>query len=227
MKKNNLITIISILIISIFAPIIILYLLEDNNVDYLNNVSLHQMQEREKNDFDSAIIETIYRKYNETKYSVSTFDEYEYAVVNKMIEGKNYVNENLAKLKELENIGLLKNDFFSFLAEHINIITRTNRFYGENLNYSNKRLFLPSDGFKNAFMSFEIDNLSGKIIGLKIPKEYIITQEDILKSYIHYLDLTSEDWIYEKNSIFSQNKKIEIKIENINNIFSLSIIPYS
>ena len=73
-------------------------------------------------------------------------------------------------------------------------------------------------------MSFEIDNLSGKIIGLKIPKEYIITQEDILKSYIHYLDLTSEDWIYEKNSIFSQNKKIEIKIENINNIFSLSII---
>ena len=54
MKKNNLITIISILIISIFAPIIILYLLEDNNVDYLNNVSLHQMQEREKNDFDSA-----------------------------------------------------------------------------------------------------------------------------------------------------------------------------
>jgi len=144
-----------------------------------------------------------------------------------MIEGKNYVNENLAKLKELENIGLLKNDFFSFLAEHTNIITRTNRFYGENLNYSNKRLFLPSDGFKNAFMSFEIDNLSGKIIGLKIPKEYIITQEDILKSYIHYLDLTSEDWIYEKNSIFSQNKKIEIKIENINNIFSLSIIPYS
>jgi len=74
MKKNNLITIISILIISIFAPIIILYLLEDNDVDYLNNVSLHQMQEREKNDFDSAIIETIYRKYNETKYSVSTFD---------------------------------------------------------------------------------------------------------------------------------------------------------
>ncbi len=76
-------------------------------------------------------------------------------------------------------------------------------------------------------MSFEIENITNKIIAIKIPKEYIVIKKEILEDYIHYLNLNSEDWIYENDSITSKNKKIEIKIENINNFVSISIVPYS
>ncbi len=74
-------------------------------------------------------------------------------------------------------------------------------------------------------MSFEIENITNKIIAIKIPKEYIVTKKEILASYINYLNLNSEDWVYEKDSITSKNKKI--KIENINNFISIFIVPYS
>ena len=76
-------------------------------------------------------------------------------------------------------------------------------------------------------MSFEIENITNKIIAIKIPDYYIVTEKEILEDYINYLNLNSEDWVYEKDSITSKNKKIEIKIENINNFVSISIVPYS
>ena len=130
------------------------------------------------------------------------------------------MNENLLKLKELETIGFLKSDLFDFVASNKRVITRTNEFHGESLNYSKKRLFLSEDNFNIAFMSFEIENITNKIIAIKIPKEYIVTKKEILASYIN-----SEDWVYEKDSITSKNKKI--KIENINNFISIFIVPYS
>lgn len=60
-----------------------------------------------------------------------------------------------------------------------------------------------------------------------IPKEYIVIKKEILENYISYLNLNSEDWIYENDSITSKNKKIKIKIETINDFISISIIPYS
>lgn len=210
---------------TIFAPVITLYLLEDSNVYYLNGVTLDIMKEG-TNKADNPIINTAFLKYNGTKYDVSTFDSYEYPILDKVIDGKHYINDTLSKLKELESIGLLKNDFFLFLALNDHIITRTNEFYGDTLSFSNKRLFLSNDNFETAFMSFEVENISGKIIGLKIGKDYIVNEKEVLSNYIDYLDLKSDDWIFFNNSIISKVNSIEIKIENINNLVSISIVPY-
>ncbi len=226
MDNNRIFVIcIGIFIIAIFAPITTLYLLEDQNIYDLNRIYLNKLKEG-NNKVNNPIIDTIYVKYNGTNYNVSTFDEYQYSVLDKVIEGKHHRNKNLEKLKELEKIGLLKNDFFLFLASYKQIITRTNAFQSGTLSYSNKRLFIPKDNFETAFMSFEVENITGKIIGLKIPKEYIVNKKDILECYIDYLNLKSDDWIFKNNSITSKTKKVEIKIENINNLISISIVPY-
>lgn len=228
LKKNNYLVMVCVLcfLLLVFAPIITLYFLEDKNVQYLNSVSLSMMDTGNKI-YDNAIINMIYARYNNNKYNVDTTDEYDYSVPEIEIDGERYINESLVRLKELESIGLLKSDFFEFLATNKQIITRTNAFYGESLNYSKKRLYIPKDNFNIAFMSFEIENITNKIIAIKIPKEYIVIKKEILEDYIHYLNLNSEDWIYENDSITSKNKKIEIKIENINNFVSISIVPYS
>ena len=98
--------------------------------------------------------------------------------------------------------------FFDFITSNKRVITRINDFHGEHLNYSKKRLFLSKDDFKVAFMSFEVENMTDKIIAIKIPKEYIITRKEILEDYINYLNLNSEDWIYESNSVSSKTKKV-------------------
>lgn len=226
--KNNYLLILCVIcfLIAVFAPIITLYFLEDKNVQYLNSVSLSMMKEENKS-YDNAIINMTYARYNNNKYNVDTTDEYDYSVPEIEIEGERYINESLMSLKELENIGLLKSDFFEFLATNKQIITRTNDFHGESLNYSKKRLYIPKDNFNTAFMSFEIENITNKIIAIKIPDYYIVTEKEILEDYINYLNLNSEDWVYEIDSITSKNKKIEIKIENINNFVSISILPYS
>ena len=228
MKKNNYLLMVCVVcfLIAVFAPTITLYFLEDKNVQYLNSVSLSMMDTGNKI-YDNAIINMIYARYNNNKYNVDTTDKYDYSVPEIEIEGERYINESLVSLKELETIGFLKGDFFDFVATNKRIITRTNEFHGESLNYSKKRLFLSGDNFDIAFMSFEIENITNKIIAIKIPKEYIVTKKEILASYINYLNLNSEDWVYEKDSITSKNKKIEIKIENINNFVSISIVPYS
>ena len=71
-----------------------------------------------------------------------------------------------------------------------------------------------------------MEDITGKIIGLKIPKEYIVIERETLEKYITYLELDSEDWVFENNSIISKLNKIEIKLENINSFISISIVPY-
>ena len=226
--KNNYLLILYVIcfLIALFAPTITLYFLEDKNMHYLNSVSL-SMMDKDNKIYDNAIINMIYARYNNNKYNVDTSDEYNYSVPEIEVEGKQYINESLVSLKELESIGLLKSDFFEFLATNKRIITRTNDFHGESLNYSKKRLYIPKDNFNIAFMSFEIENITNKIIAIKIPKEYIVIKKEILENYINYLNLNSEDWIYENNSITFKNKKIEMKIENINDFISIFIVPYS
>lgn len=227
MKTNNYILIICIFVSMalVVAPIVTLYILEDKNIYYLNSVLLTMMKEQDGRS-DNAILNTVYAKYNGTKYNIKTYDEYEYSVLDYEVEGKHYINENLVKLKELENIGLIKNNFFEFLASSKRIITRTNQFQGECLDYSKKRLFLSRDNFKVAFMSFEVENTTGKIISLKIPIEYMVNEAAALEQYINYLNLNSDDWIYKNHSMISKTKKIEIRVENINDLVSLSIVPY-
>ena len=226
--KNNYLLILYVIcfLIALFAPTITLYFLEDKNVHYLNSVSL-SMMDKDNKIYDNVIINMIYARYNNNKYNVDPADECNYSVPEIEVEGKQYINESLVSLKELESIGLLKSDFFEFLATNKRIITRTNDFHGESLNYSKKRLYIPKDNFNIAFMSFEIENITNKIIAIKIPKEYIVIKKEILENYISYLNLNSEDWIYENNSITSKNKKIEMKIENINDFISIFIVPYS
>ncbi len=224
-NKNILIMCLMIFVFCIFSPMIILYLLEDKNFNYLNSVSLDMMKEV-NNKFDNEVIKVIYARYNETKYNVTTSDIYQYPIVDKVIDDQHIINDDLVMLKELESVGLLKNDFFVHLSTNERIITRTNKFSGDNLNYSSKRIFLSNDNFDVSFMSYEVEDITGKIIGLKIPKEYIVIERETLEKYITYLELDSEDWIFENNSIISKLNKIEIKIENINSFISISIVPY-
>ena len=105
------------------------------------------------------------------------------------------------------------------------MITRINKYQSENIDYSKIKIFLPTNNFSVAFMSLEVENTTGKIISLKVPKEYINVNTDIIKDYVNYLGFSKNDWTYETNSSKSITNKLEIKVEDINNIISINIVP--
>lgn len=228
MKQNKKIIygFVFVFITSFLIPKIALYLLEDNNISnmYVTNSNMFATNNLKS---ENAIIRTIYSKYSNEKYKVTTGDKFEYATAYTQIEGETITNDTLVKLKELEDIGMIKSIFFEYIKSHNNMIARINDFESESITYSKTRIFLPNDNYSTAFMSFEVENRTGKIIALKIPKEYINSNKDVMKSYIKYLMLESDNWNYESNSIKSVSNHIEIKIEDINNTISLSIVPYN
>lgn len=224
MKKTKN-TLIILFIVTISMPILTLYLIEDKSIQYINATTLKKIN-KESQTFENAIISTIYEKYKGTKYSAKTYDDFEYSIIDKTINDKHVINKNLLKLKEIETIGLIKSDFFTFIETNEQIITRTSEFHGEKLNYSKKRIFLSQDNFSESIISFEIENMTSKIIGIKLPKEYIELNNKTLENYINYLNLNSEDWVYNNDLITSQSKQLKIKVERTNNFISISLIPY-
>lgn len=227
MKQNKLILIfISIFVISLITPASILYLLEDYNIKNMHELSSIAFDNNYTVN-ESPIVRTVYSKYKNEKYRVTTGDRMLYAEPYTTIDGETLENDVLIKLKELEGIEMLQEVFFKDIKANKDMIERTNDFRSEKITYSKTRIFLPNDNYKNAFMSFEVENITGKIIALKAPKQYVNTTKDILESYIDYLGLKSNEWVYEENSVKSSNLKIEIKIEDINNIVSVNIVPYN
>ena len=47
-----------------------------------------------------------------------------------------------------------------------------------------------------------------------------------MKDYVSYLGFSKSDWLYETNSIKSKTNRLEIKIEEINDLVAISIVPY-
>ncbi len=161
------------------------------------------------------------------KYSISTSDTYEFLTLYYEVNGQKVENEELIKLQELEKIGMIKNNFFTYLEKNESMITRISEYQSDNMNYSKIRIFLPTNDFSIAFMSFEVEHKTGKIIALKVPKEYVNIQSDVMKDYVSYLGFFENDWIYETNSIHSITNRLEIKVEDINNVISISRAPYN
>lgn len=227
MKQNKIICIsIIIVLVSLVLPKISLYLLEEKQLEKMVDITANTLATNNVK-VENSIIKTVYSKYNNEKYSVSTSGSMEFTEMYKQIDDEVITNDTLVSLSELESIGMIEPVFFTDIAQYENMSIRKNDFKGESITYSRNRIFLPNDNYATAFMSFEIENISSKIISLKIPKNYINTTKEIMKKYIEYLGLNDTDWVYETNSIKSINKKIEIKIEDINNIVSVSIVPYN
>lgn len=228
MKQNKKIIygFIFIFLISLIIPKFALYLLEDKNISkmYVTNSNMFATNNLKS---ENPIIKTIYSKYSNEKYNVTTGDNFEYADLYTEIEGEIITNNTLLKLKELEDIGMIKSTFFEYIKSNKNMISRINDFNNESITYSKTRIFLPKDDYTTAFMSFEVENRTGKIIALKIPKEYVNLKKDVMEEFLKYLGLENDTWNYESNSIKSLSNQIEIKIEDINNIYSLSIVPYN
>ena len=228
MKQNNKIICIFVFIFitSLLMPKIVLYLLEDNN---MNNIYVTNSNIFNTNNLKSKnpIINTVYSKYSNVEYNVTTRDSFEYSDIYVEIEDEIIINDTLTKLKELEEIGLIKASFFEYIKSNTNIISRINDFNSESITYSKTRIFLSNDNYSNVFMSFEVEKISEKIIDLKIPKEHINSSKDVIENYIKYLGLEDGTWNYESNSIKSLYNHIEIKVEDINNLLSISIVPYN
>ncbi len=227
MKNKFIIGIFTIIVIaSLIIPKIALFLLEDRNIDKLYKTNANMLQANNIKNED-VLIKTIYSKYNGEKYSISTSDTYEFATLYYEIDGEKVPNKELVKLQELEKLGMIKNSLFSYLEKNKTMIARINEYQSDNMNYSKIRIFLPTNDYSIAFMSFEVEHTTGKIMALKIPKEYVNVQMDVMKDYAEYLGFSKSDWIYEKKSIKSLTNKLEIKVEDINNIISISIVPYN
>lgn len=214
------------ILLSLIVPKIALFLLEDNNIDKIYKSNINILKNGNIND-ENVLIKTIYAKYNGEKYSVKTTDTYEIPTPYYEVNGEKIKNEELVKLQELEKIGLLKKDFFTYLEKNKYMIARISAYESDNMDYSKIKVFLSSNDFKIAFMSFEVEHKTGKIIALKVPKEYVNVWQEVINNYIAYLGFSKKDWIYETNSIISLVNKLEIKVENINSIISISIVPYN
>lgn len=214
-----------ILALSLIIPKIALFLLENHHIDknYQSNVTI--LKASYTND-QAALIRTIYSKYNGEKYSISINDVYEFSTLYYEENEKRKENEELVKLQELEKIGIIQAHFFTYMEKNKTMVARINKYQGDNMNYSKIRIFLPTNDFSIAFMSFEVEQKTGKIIALKIPKEYVNFHGEVMKDYVSYLGFSKSDWLYETNSIKSKTNRLEIKIEEINDLVAISIVPY-
>ena len=130
------------------------------------------------------------------------------------------------KLQELKETGLIKASLFNYLQDNQEMITRTKEFHGEQMSYIRNSIYLPNDQFETAFLSYEIENVSGKVISLKLPKQYIEINQTVLTDYIAYLDLAEYDWEYHESYLLSKQLRAEIKIETIHDIAVISLIPH-
>ncbi|MDE6141464.1 MAG: hypothetical protein K2G03_02565, partial [Bacilli bacterium] len=100
MKQNKKIMygFVFVFITSLLIPKFALYLLEDRNISnmYVTNSNMFATNNLKS---ENAIIKTIYSKYSNEKYKVSTGDKFEYADLYTEIEGETFTNETLVKLK--------------------------------------------------------------------------------------------------------------------------------
>ena len=228
MKRNKFIMGITVVVMiaSLIMPGLVLCLLEDHHIKYGYDVSPYRFDPDHINK-ESILIKTIYSKYNDEKYTISTRDTFEYAQPYIEIDGTIYRNEPLIRLKELEAIGLIQNAFFKYVETNQNMISRVNEFRNENMHYEKIRISLPDDHYENAFMAFEIEKSTDKIISLKMPKKYVTCTRDVMDKYIQYLGLTQNDWVYENRSVHSSENGLEIKTEEIHHMMSITIVPYN
>ena len=226
-RKSKMIFVIwiAVMMLSFAAPKIVLNILEDHNLENLYKPTSKLVY----HDTDNAIIKTIFTKYNNIENEedlhlsvvVDTYD----INVNVSLSIDSNDDDLFDKILDLQNIGIIKDTLMNDFEAKERVILRINEFKIENIHYSKIRFFL-SDQLDEAFMSYETEDKTGKIIAFKIPKKYIHRNKDLLKSYIQYLELEDDSWIYEQDRAYSTTYHIEIKIEEIHDILSLTIIPY-
>ena len=102
--------------LSLIIPKIVLFWLEDKNIDKLYKGNANILKISTTKD-ESIITKTIYSKYNGEKYNISTNDTYKRPTIHYEADGKQMENEELIKLQELEKIGMINNDLFSYLEK--------------------------------------------------------------------------------------------------------------
>ena len=179
-----------------------------------------------KSGSNHQIIDVVYAKYGDQSYQIDTSDSREPAVLYYQIDNQTISNKTLMKLQELKEIGLIKASLFTYLQDNQEMITRTKEFHGEQMSYIRNSIYLPNDRFETAFLSYEIENVSGKVISLKLPKQYIEINQTVLTDYIAYLDLAEYDWEYHESYLLSKQLRAEVKIETIHDIAVISLIPH-
>lgn len=225
MKRNIILIGIFITIISLVLPAGILYLLEDMNTDALHD-TLAAILNDKKSGSNHQIIDSVYAKYSDQSYQIDTSDSREPAVLYYQIDNQTISNQTLMKMQELKEIGLIKASLFTFLQDNREMITRTKKFHGEQMSYIRNSIYLPNDQFETAFLSYEIENASGKVISLKLPKQYTVINQTVLRDYIAYLDLAEYDWEYHESYLLSKQLRAELKVETIQDIAVISLIPH-
>lgn len=225
MKRNIILIGIFITIISLVLPAGILYLLEDMNTDALHD-TLAAILDDKKSSSNHQFIDSVYAKYSDQSYQIDTSDSREPAVLYYQIDNQTISNQTLMKLQELKEIGLIKASLFTFLQDNREMITRTKKFHGEQMSYIRNSIYLPNDQFETAFLSYEIENASGKVISLKLPKQYTVINQTVLRDYIAYLDLAEYDWEYHESYLLSKQLRAELKVETIQDIAVISLIPH-
>lgn len=225
MKRNIILIGIFITIISLVLPAGILYLLEDMNTDALHD-TLAAILNDKKSGSNHQIIDVVYAKYGDQSYQIDTSDSREPAVLYYQIDNQTISNQTLMKLQELKEIGLIKASLFTFLQDNREMITRTKKFHGEQMSYIRNSIYLPNDQFETAFLSYEIEHASRKVISLKLPKQYTVINQTVLRDYIAYLDLAEYDWEYHESYLLSKQLRAELKVETIQDIAVISLIPH-
>ena len=106
------------------------------------------------------------------------------------------------------------------------MITRNKKFHVDQMSYIWNSIYLPTDQFETAFLSYEIEHASGKVISLKLPKQYTVINQTVLRDYIAYLDLAEYDWEYHESYLLSKQLRAELKVETIQDIVVISLIPH-
>lgn len=225
MKRNIILIGIFITIISLVLPAGILYLLEDMNTDALHD-TLAAILDGKKSSSNHQFIDSVYAKYSDQSYQIDTSDSREPAVLYYQIDNQTISNQTLMKLQELKEIGLIKASLFTFLQDNREMITRTKKFHGEQMSYIRNSIYLPNDQFETAFLSYEIEHASRKVISLKLPKQYTVINQTVLRDYIAYLDLAEYDWEYHESYLLSKQLRAELKVETIQDIAVISLIPH-
>lgn len=225
MKKNKIIILfICIVLISFIIPRVILFVLEDNNLEYIH-IEKRNMFKKDNNIYiNNPLINIIYEKYHNEGYSFEV-ELVEFLNINGEVINKEIENIILNDLKDLIVIKMIDENFIQELVKKEDVCIKIMKSENKEINYNKYEIYIEKNNAKIVIMEYEKEESTKKIVSLKIPNDSINFSNTVIADYIKYLQLENNDWIYERDVTKSESLKVQIKLQNINEFTSITLIP--
>lgn len=233
MKIKGVFVYTALLLLSIFSFFIpsIYSLFENEKVFEQNYIVKWDQTKLSEQNRRVELLNTIYSKYdNNRNYNVSRTDTYDSVSAHiKMSDEKISVSEESGPLysaQQLVQLGIINGSFYEDILKEKDVVYQEWTYNNQEASYSQIKIFVSSDSFKNAVCSIEIEHNKNKVINITLKNNHISSSEELLWKYKEYLELNQfTDWEFTNNELSSLTGQVKITAEQNGEYSSIKIVP--